>query len=593
MGSATCGKTQPTQSILRWLGIRGFSIARSFVFSGFGVLSAMIKKLLRAVLAGAVAFSLGALTLAQDQPVRRAGADKPPPPPSILFDGLFARVAASGQFSDFKDFVDAVPREAPAAILAAYRYQHPQSNAALAEFLRKHFVLQPPAAAPATLPQKGLAIEKHIAALWPVLTRDTPTVPAYSSSLPLPQPYVVPGGRFTEMYYWDSYFTMLGLGDAKLRGSMVADFAYMIDTYGHIPNGSRTYYLSRSQPPFFFKMVALTNKDDEAAAFAHFLPELKAEYVYWMQGEHDVAAAKGVRNVVAMPGGAILNRYWDERDTPRDEMFPKDLAVAKTSSQPKDVLYRNIRAAAESGWDFSSRWFADDHSLATIETTDIIPVDLNSLLFGLEQAIAAGCERKRDQACATEFTNRAARRRNAMTRYLWDSKKGAFFDYDWAAGKRRDVLSAATLYPLFVGEADYVQAHAVADTIRMHLLAPGGVATTENHTGQQWDAPNGWAPLQWIAVDGLVRYQETYLASEIAARWLATVEHAYDASGRLVEKYDVENPNRKGGGGEYKLQDGFGWTNGTTVALLRLCPSVGDAKAAISRQCNVALAHGR
>ena len=380
-----------------------------------------------------------------------------------MFDGLFAKVAASGLFSDFKDFADAVPRAAPGVILAAYRAQNPQSKAALAAFVRKYFALQPPAAT--TLPQKGLAIEDHIAALWPILTRNTPTVPAYSSALPLPQPYVVPGGRFTEMYYWDSYFTMLGLRDAKLRGSMVANFAYMIDAYGHIPNGSRTYYLSRSQPPFFFKMVSLTEKDDEAAAFARFLPELKAEYAYWMTGEQDVGAAKAVRNVVVMPNGAILNRYWDDRDTPRDEMFPKDVAAAKTSSQPKDVLYRNIRAAAESGWDFSSRWFADDHALATIETTNIIPVDLNSLLFGLEQAIAAGCAKKKDLACAREFAGRAARRRAAINRYLWDAKTGTFFDYDWSAGKRRDVLSAAMLYPLFVGETDAAQARGVADTV--------------------------------------------------------------------------------------------------------------------------------
>jgi len=532
----------------------------------------MTKRLLRAVLIGAFYLGLAAVSLAQDKPVRRAGADRPLAPPSILFDGLFKRVAASGEFSDFKTFVDAVPRKPPAAILAAYRARTPRSKTALAAFLRESFALQAGAASPAALPRKGLSIEDHIAALWPILTRDTPSVPAYSSALPLPEPYVVPGGRFTEIYYWDSYFTMLGLGDDTLRAAMVDDFAYMIRTYGHIPNGSRTYYLSRSQPPFFFKMVALTDKGDEAAAFARFLPELKAEYAYWMKGENEVPGARAVRNVVAMPDGAILNRYWDERDTPRDEMFPKDVAVAETSREPKALLYRNIRAAAESGWDFSSRWFADDRTLASIDTTDIIPVDLNSLLYGLERVIAAGCERNKDQACATEFAGRADRRRAAMNRYLWDATRGSFYDYDWRKAERRDVLSAATLYPLFTGEADAGQARAVAETVRARLLKPGGLATTENHTGQQWDAPNGWAPLQWIAVEGLVRYAETEPADEIAARWIATVERVYDASGRLVEKYDVDDPNRKGGGGEYKLQDGFGWTNGVTAALLRLCP---------------------
>jgi len=159
-----------------------------------------------------------------------------------------------------------------------------------------------------------------------------------------------------------------------------------------------------------------------------------------------------------------------------------------------------------------------------------------------------------------------------MNRYLWDAVSGAFYDYDWAAGARRNVLSAAALYPLFVGEADDAQAHAVADIVRTKLLRPGGLATTENHTGQQWDAPNGWAPLQWIAVEGLERYGLSDPADDIASRWLTTVLQAYGTSGRLVEKYDVDDPNRKGGGGEYTLQDGFGWTNGVTVALLHLCP---------------------
>ena len=297
-----------------------------------------------------------------------------------------------------------------------------------------------------------------------------------------------------------------------------------------------------------------------------------------MKGEGDVARVRAVRNVVAMPDGSILNRYWDERDTPRDEMFPKDVAVAKISKEPKALLYRNIRAAAESGWDFSSRWFADGKTLATIETTNIIPVDLNSLLYGLERAIASGCQKSQDQACATEFTGRAERRRAAMNRYLWDAASGAFYDYDWAAGARRDVLSAATLYPLFTGEADNTQARAVAETVRAKLLRPGGLATTENHTGQQWDEPNGWAPLQWIAVDGLERYGLSDPADDIATRWLGNVQRVYDATGRLVEKYDVDDPDRKGGGGEYKLQDGFGWTNGVTVAPLHLCPPNGQAR---------------
>jgi alpha,alpha-trehalase len=170
---------------------------------------------------------------------------------------------------------------------------------------------------------------------------------------------------------------------------MVRDFAYLIDTFGHVPNGARTYYLSRSQPPFFFKMVGLLCADDPPAAFARYLPQLRREYEFWMQGSDDLRAGSARLRVVALADGSILNRFWDDRDTPRDESYAEDTALARASHREPHQLYRDIRAAAESGWDFGSRWFADAHGRATLDTTEIIAVDLNSLLFGLERAISA------------------------------------------------------------------------------------------------------------------------------------------------------------------------------------------------------------
>jgi alpha,alpha-trehalase len=210
---------------------------------------------------------------------------------------------------------------------------------------------------------------------------------------------------------------------------------------------------------------------------------------------------------------------------------------------------------------------ADGKTLSTIQTTAIVPVDLNSLMFGLEKAIAAGCAKLRDMACEREFDDRALARSEAIDFYLWDAKKGAFLDYQWKTGQRLDHLSAATFYPLFVGATDARKAHIVAQKGWDELLAPGGLRTTTVRTGQQWDTPNGWAPLQWVAVSGLRRYGEEALAGEIAKRWLATVEREYQASGKMLEKYDVEEA-KAGGGGEYPTQDGFGWTNGVTRALM-------------------------
>lgn len=501
-------------------------------------------------------------------------ADAQPQSPQQLFQELFVDVQDSQIFPDGKTFVDAVPKSAPDMILEAFRSQPPGSRAALEQFVSDNFTLPLAADASPSSPER-VPLAEHIDRLWDVLTRSSTTVPLYSSLLPLPERYVVPGGRFREIYYWDSYFTMLGLaasGRRDLIENMVADFAHLIDAYGHVPNGARTYYLSRSQPPFFFAMLGLSNAEDPAAAYAKYLPQLRREHAFWMDGERSVRPGHAHRRVVAMPDGSVLNRYWDDSDAPRDESYREDTELGRHTKRPAAPLYRDIRAAAESGWDFSSRWFADGRTRVRMDTTEIVPIDLNSLLYGMELAIRRGCERSGDGACATEFKLRAARRRAAIDRYLWDPS-GAYLDYRSTQHRRVPRLSAATLYPMFVGLASAHQAAAVAATVQRRLLEPGGVVTTPLATGEQWDSPNGWAPLQWIAISGLRDYGHSALALSIACRWLSNVEDVYQHTGKLVEKYDVVHLGRSGGGGEYPTQDGFGWTNGVTRQLMTLYPA--------------------
>jgi alpha,alpha-trehalase len=508
-----------------------------------------------------------------------------PESPQLLFADLFAAVQSAQLYTDSKVFPDAIPDAAPQEIMVQYHALHPDSPQALKRFVEANFTLPREATGVSSAPEHVSIIE-HIDQLWDLLTRRTTSVPPNSSLLPLPRPYVVPGGRFREIYYWDSYFTMLGLvqsGRRDLVEDMVGDFAYFIDTYGHVPNGARTYYLSRSQPPFFFEMVGLLESDDPPAAFARYLPQLKTEYAFWMQGADPLRRGTARRHVVALADGSILNRYWDEYDTPRDESYREDMDLAHASHRPASQVFRDIRAAAESGWDFSSRWFADGRTLATIDTTEILPIDLNSLLFGLENAISSGCRRRADQACANEFADRAARRRAAIDHYLWDPSSGAYLDYRWTRHERIRRVSAATLYPLFVALASEAQAASVAKVAAQQLLQPGGMVATPLETGQQWDAPNGWAPLQWIAVGGLRRYNHASLAEAIACRWMINVGEHFRQSGKIVEKYDVISSGRSGRGGEYQLQDGFGWTNGVMRKLIALYPA--DAAYSVPGQC--------
>ncbi len=498
-------------------------------------------------------------------------------PPSILFGPLFERVALSDIFPDGKTWADAQPLETPSDILTDYRRENPRTRTELKNFVDEHFSHRTGATAGISV-IANLPLRAHIESLWPLLTRTSSQSAAFSSLLPLPQPYIVPGGRFTEVYYWDSYFTMLGLDGphAGLRRHMVDNFAYLIKTFGHVPNGNRTYYLSRSQPPFFFKMVELIDPQHPSRAFARYLSALRREHDWWMRGVDTARINRPSERVVRLPDGSLLNRYWDDRDVPRDESYQADFSVA--AGRPNSAgIYRDLRAGAESGWDYSSRWFADGKSLETVRTTEIVPPDLNSLLYGLELAIADGCEELEDSVCTTDFRARARARAGAMRRYLWNAESGVFDDYSWKDRHLIGNLSAASLYPLFVGLATRGEADSTAKMVEQHLLKKNGIVTTTVDTGQQWDAPNGWAPLQWIAVEGLRSYDHDDLARTIAQRWLTTVASVYDETGKLLEKYNVVT-RRPGGGGEYPLQDGFGWTNGTTIALMRMYPGILDER---------------
>jgi alpha,alpha-trehalase len=496
-----------------------------------------------------------------------------PPTPADHYADLFAAVQEQRLFDDGKAFADAVPKRDPDMIMAQYRAQKPATPADLRRFVLANFSV-PGVPEPSTA-----SLRQHVRSLWPHLVREDTGRTANGSLIVLDRPYVVPGGRFRELYYWDSYFTMLGLaadGRDDLVESMIDDFTSLIERFGHIPNGTRSYYLSRSQPPFYALMLDLSKQTDGAIR-ARRLAALRQEHEYWMAGESCASVAQPCQRVVRMPDGSLLNRYWDDRDTPRDESFAEDRATAaKAANRPAPQVYRDLRAGAESGWDFSSRWLADPNDLATLRTTRVVPVDLNALLWTMEKRIEKGCRAAGDRVCTTQFAGYAARRKAAFDRYLWTPRETRFAD--WLVDDKRasPVLSSATLYPLFVGMASPAQATAVAKTTKAELLAPGGLRTTALRTGQQWDAPNGWAPLQWVAIEGLARYGKTSLSADVAGRWIGTVRLTYRDTGKMLEKYNVEE-RLPGGGGEYPLQDGFGWTNGVTAALLARYPSLDEA----------------
>ena len=486
--------------------------------------------------------------------------------PDKIYGDLFIQVQLQRIFPDGKTFVDCTPKRKVADIMYDYGLaKGPNFN--LKKFVADNFDMPVIPTINYTSDTKQDLVT-HIKSLWQVLKRNPDVAVEGSSLLPLPYPYIVPGGRFREIYYWDSYFTMLGLKESnewEMIENMINNFAFLINTYGHIPNGNRSYYLSRSQPPFFAMMVNLLADKKGASVYATYQKELQKEYDYWM----DKTAA--TKHAVTMPDGSILNRYYDADIKPRQESFKEDFEIATTESRGDVAAFekksKELRSGAESGWDFSSRWFADGESINTIQTTNSIPVDLNGLMLNLELTLAKAYRQTGNISAAMEYTNAAAKRKAAINKYCFNTKQSWYYDYIISTKKQSTEQTIAGVSPLFFNIASKKQSAAIAAVLKAKFLKSGGVVSTLKTTGQQWDAPNGWAPLQWIAVKGLDNYGLKNQAKDIAARWVALNEKVYTNTGKMMEKYNVVDSKLDAGGGEYKSQDGFGWTNGVYLAM--------------------------
>jgi alpha,alpha-trehalase len=483
---------------------------------------------------------------------------------------LFEDVQLGRIFPDGKTFVDCLPKYSFEEINTKYLQQKDQPGFSLEKFVLDNF--DPPVPhSNGYYSDSKKTVEENIETLWNVLTRQ-PNKSA-GTLIALPYPYVVPGGRFGEVYYWDSYFTLLGLkvsGRFDMIENMVKNFSYLIDSIGYIPNANRSYFFGRSQPPFYSLMVKMLAEVKTNEILLTYLPQLEKEYQFWMKGADELDKSNSsMHHSVRMPDGEILNRYWDENDTPRPESYREDVELSHHSGQEPKKLFRNLRAGAESGWDYSCRWFKDVHSFASIHTTDIVPVDLNCLLLHLEQTIAEANELKGNDDAAKKYHSLAAKRKLAIQQYCWNGDKGFYFDYDTIKDKQKETGTIAAVFPLFFNIATDEQAKLVASVIKERFLKPGGLVSTLERTGQQWDAPNGWAPLQWMSIIGLENYGHTELAKNIAKRWIQLNTAVFKRTGKLMEKYNVVDTHLEAGGGEYAGQDGFGWTNGVLLALLK------------------------
>jgi alpha,alpha-trehalase len=427
--------------------------------------------------------------------------------------------------------------------------------------------------------------------------------------------YVVPGGRFNEMYGWDSYFIILGLvraGRVDLARGMVENFFFEIEHYGTILNANRAYYLTRSQPPFLTSMIKAVYEADKAAGHEN-RPWLEKAYTYaskdyqtWNREPH-IAGSTGLSRYYDFGNGPAPESLKDEAGVHRKvanyfllhpeanrgylvenaagsgagmgfQFSVRLCDVAKTMARPEcenereislsPDYYKGDRSMRESGFDISFRF--GPYGAATHQYA---PICLNSLLYKTEkdlQEISQILGRKDE---SQQWARRAEDRKDRIQKYLWDPARRLFFDYNFYTGIRSSYEYITTLYPLWAGLATREQAQDVTRNLGI-FEQPGGLAMSANDAGVQWDYPYGWAPTQIIAIEGLRRYGFNDDANRISYNFLATIAENFRRDGTIREKYNVVTRSSESDvrAGYQQNVIGFGWTNAAFLVFLHDLP---------------------
>lgn len=512
---------------------------------------------------------------------------------------LLAAVQSAKLFGDCKHFVDMPLKTNAENTLAAWNMLNGVENAqidlsALSKFVQEHFE-QPGGELEDHEPSDFNAEEQFSGIVdpnfrswaqelhrkWPTLCRRVSekvlSDPNRYSLIPLPKPFVVPGGRFREMYYWDSFFTIKGLLAsgmfATVRG-MIENMGHLIDMYGFVPNGNRVYYLNRSQPPLLTWCV-----------HAYYLATQDVEFVRsamsWLEKEMKFFTTN--KKFSRPDWKSYLFRYHVVAQGPRPESYREDMESAEHIQDllEKCRLWGDIAAAAESGRDFSARWFENNPEspmagkMGSTRTSSILPVDLNSIICGNLKIFAEFYALLGDEEAAKHSMEQFELMRDTIHKIFWNEEHGCWFDWDIITQKHIDIYYDTNFFPLFTGctHEGFDGKSVVEYLAKAGVLAfPGGVPSSLITSGQQWDFPNAWAPTTWVIINGLRASGQTELARTIAEKWIKKNYVMWkNNGGRMYEKYNVASGCFKsaGGGGEYEVQEGFGWTNGVILDLLK------------------------
>ncbi|EKG20667.1 Glycoside hydrolase family 37 [Macrophomina phaseolina MS6] len=586
--------------------------------------------------------------------------------PVYCHGDLLKAIQLAEPFSDSKTFVDLPTLRPLDEVLAAFHNltQPISNNSDLQAFLTTYF--GEAGSELEEVPADSLTVNatfldnianpdikdfvSKVVDIWPDLTRryvgSGNCSGCADSFIPLNRTFVVAGGRFREAYYWDSYWIVEGLlrtqgSFTEIAGNIIENFLDLVETIGFVPNGARIYYLNRSQPPVLALMVkTYIEYTGNTTILERAIPLLEKEYDFWTNNR-TVEVQKGNRTYT-------LNHYAVENNQPRPESYLEDYQTANNESyyaeggiiypgvglndSTRALLFSNLASGAESGWDYSSRWLANPEDAAkdvyfplrSLNTRNVVPVDLNSILYGNEVAIAEFYNLTGNDTAAAQWTERASKRSEAMYDLMWNETQFVYFDYNLTSGGQNVYIisdnasttaetsgsdapegeqlsfSPAQYYPFWTGAAPselkdnpLAVKKAYSHVVQLLEQNPGGLAATNLVTGEQWDQPNVWPPLQYILIKGLLNVPPTFgedddeyiwtqdTALDLAQRYLTSTFCTWRATGGstpsfpkiadaegdgiMFEKYSDEDINAAGGGGEYEVVEGFGWSNGVLI----------------------------
>lgn len=401
-------------------------------------------------------------------------------------------------------------------------------------------------------------------------------------------PFFAPGGRFNEFYYWDSYWILRGLLGMKMEISamnIIKNFIFFIKTYGFIPNGSRIYYLGRTQPPFFTQMLYYLLKYNEAK----FKDFVLGDALDCAITEYEWLVANRSITLERNNNFYTLCRYFEESTMPRMESFREDAQIidelkkskGNLTDQEINKVFTDIRSGAESGWDFSTRWFKEGSDMSTIHTSDFLAVDLNAIIYKNEKIISELLKLRGDLSRSADFEYKSQERLKAIQAVLWNAEKGIWNDFDFISGQFNDKrFYFSNIMPLCM---NINPPSATSNEYAVNLMLTryknelfgyiGGIPCSGKSmivSDQQWDYPNVWAPHQSMMVDYFIEKGNKSIAIHIARSFYENIKKGHDLHGVFFEKYNCNEFGVRGQGGEYLPQQGFGWTNGVAIEFINL-----------------------